>query len=308
MIRVGTAAPPAEGWDIHCHTVFSDGTETPRALLQEARALQLHGVAIADHDTTSGWQDALAASREVRLPLLRGTEITAVDESVSVHMLAFQYDPLNADISEMFASTREARLRRTKRMVELMAQDFPITWDDVLAQVREGKRTTIGRPHIADALVAAGVYETRSDAFADAVSATSKYYIPTPSPTTHDVVAAVKGAGGVVVIAHAGDPRRNRTLLTDRQIESLITEGLDGLEVWHRGNPSEQRERLLTIARRHDLLVTGGSDWHGKGKPNALGENLTSDEAVQEIINRGVLLSKESSKAKIKNRNAIIDA
>ena len=168
MIRVGTAAPPAEGWDIHCHTVFSDGTETPRALLQEARALRLHGVAIADHDTTSGWQDALAASREVRLPLLRGTEITAVDESVSVHMLAFQYDPLNADISEMFASTREARLRRTKRMVELMAQDFPITWDDVLAQVREGKRTTIGRPHIADALVAAGVYETRSDAFADA--------------------------------------------------------------------------------------------------------------------------------------------
>ena len=132
------------------------------------------------------------------MPLLRGTEITAVDESVSVHMLAFQYDPLNADISEMFASTREARLRRTKRMVELMAQDFPITWDDVLAQVREGKRTTIGRPHIADALVAAGVYETRSDAFADAVSATSKYYIPTPSPTTHDVVAAVKGAGGVV--------------------------------------------------------------------------------------------------------------
>ena len=89
------------------------------------------------------------------------------------------------------------------------------------------------------------------------MSAKSKYYIPTPSPTTHDVVAAVKGAGGVVVIAHAGDPRRNRTLLTDRQIESLITEGLDGLEVWHRGNPSEQRERLLTIARRHDLLVTG---------------------------------------------------
>ena len=87
-----------------------------------------------------------------------------------------------------------------------------------------------------------------------------------------------------------------------------IRDSLDGLEVWHRGNPSEQRERLLTIARRHDLLVTGGSDWHGKGKPNALGENLTSDETVQEIINRGVRLSKESSKAKIKNRNAIIDA
>lgn len=107
MIRVGTAAPPAEGWDIHCHTVFSDGTETPRVLLKEARSLRLHGVAIADHDTTSGWQDALAASQEIGLPLLRGTEITAVDGNVSVHMLAFQYDPLNANISEMFASTRE---------------------------------------------------------------------------------------------------------------------------------------------------------------------------------------------------------
>lgn len=104
-----------------------------------------------------------------------------------------------------------------------------------------------------------------------------------------------------MVIAHAGDPRRNRTLLTDRQIESLITEGLDGLEVWHRGNPSEQRERLLTIA----APARPAGDWRmpigiGKGKPNALGENLTSDETVQEIINRGVRLSKESSKAENK--------
>ena len=144
--------------------------------------------------------------------LLLGTEITAVDEDVSVHMLAFQYDPSNEHISSMFANTRAARLRRTKRMVERLSQDFPITWDDVLAQVKEGERTTIGRPHIADALVAAGVYETRSDAFADAVSAKSKYYIPTPSSSTHEVIAAVKGAGGVVVAAHAGDPQRNRRL------------------------------------------------------------------------------------------------
>ena len=222
------------------------------------------------------------------MPLLLGTEITAVDEDVSVHMLAFQYDPSNEHISSMFANTRAARLRRTKRMVERLSQDFPITWDDVLAQVKEGERTTIGRPHIADALVAAGVYETRSDAFADAVSAKSKYYIPTPSSSTHEVIAAVKGAGGVVVAAHAGDPQRNRRLLSDEQLDAMIADGLDGLEVWHRGNPPEQRERLLTIAARHDLLVTGGSDWHGKGKPNGLGENLTDDDTVREILHRGV--------------------
>lgn len=288
MSHVRYAAPPAQGWDIHCHTVFSDGTETPGTLVEQARLLGLHGVAIADHDTTAGWREARAAARKAGLPLLLGTEITAVDDDVSVHMLAFRYDPANTRISDMFAGTRAARLRRTKRMVERLTEDYPITWDDVLAQVKEGERTTIGRPHIADALVAAGVYRTRSDAFADAVSAASKYYIPTPSPSTHEVIAAVKDAGGVVVVAHAGDPRRNRRLLSDAQLNALIDDGLDGLEVWHRGNPPEQRERLLAIASRHDLLVTGGSDWHGKGKPNALGENLTDDDTVREIMRRGV--------------------
>lgn len=291
MIHVCNAEPPAQGWDIHCHTVFSDGTETPHTLVEQAGKLGLHGVAIADHDTTAGWSEAREASESVGLPLLLGTEITAVDDGVSVHMLAFQYDPANARICEMFSDTRAARLRRTKRMVESLAQDYPITWDDVLAQVREGERTTIGRPHIADALVAAGVYETRSDAFADAVSAKSKYYIPTPSPSTHDVITTVKDAGGVVVAAHAGDPQRNHRLLSDAQLDAMIADGLDGLEVWHRGNPQEQRERLLSIASKHDLLVTGGSDWHGKGKPNALGENLTDDATVREIMRRGVDLS-----------------
>ena len=289
MSHVSYAEPPAQGWDIHCHTVFSDGTETPRTLVEQARKLGLHGAAIADHDTTAGWGEATEASEEIGLPLLLGTEITAVDEDVSVHMLAFQYDPSNEHISSMFANTRAARLHRTKRMVERLSQDFPITWDDVLAQVKEGERTTIGRPHIADALVAAGVYETRSDAFADAVSATSKYYIPTPSPTTHEVLAAVAAAGGVVIIAHPGAVNRNVTLLSDSQIETLIEEGLDGLEVWHRDNPPQQRERLYAIAQAHQLLVTGGSDWHGAGKPNHLGENLTDDETVAEIVRRGAI-------------------
>ena len=221
--------------------------------------------------------------------MLRGTEITATDENVSVHMLGYQYDPTNQRITDLFANTRAARLQRTQRMVELLSRDYPITWQSVLAQVKEGGKTTIGRPHIADALVSAGVYRTRSEAFADAVSASSKYYIPTPSPTSHEVVAAVKGAGGVILIAHAGDVSRNRRLLSDDQIEALISEGLDGLEVWHRGNSPEQRERLLTICRRHQLLVTGGSDWHGKGKPNKLGENLTDEATVEEIVHRGVL-------------------
>ena len=185
------AAPPKSGWDIHCHTVYSDGTQTPASLVELSRHIGLHGASISDHDTTSGWADAEAAAREEGMRLLRGTEITACDGPVSVHMLAYQYNPNDRHTSDLFARTRQARLKRTKAMVARLGEDYPISWQSVLEQVHEGERTTIGRPHIADALVAAGVYRTRSEAFADAVSATSKYYIPTPSPTTHEVLAAV---------------------------------------------------------------------------------------------------------------------
>lgn len=289
MNEVDTVTPPTSGWDLHCHTVFSDGTETPRTLVRDAKELGLHGVAVTDHDTTAGWAQARRAAVEFGLPLVRGTEITAQDGHVSVHMLAYQYDPRSRHICDLFDATRAARLDRARRMVALLSRDFPIGWDDVLAQVKEGSRTTVGRPHIADALVAAGVYPDRSAAFADAVSSHSRYYVPTPSPSTAQVVRAVGEAGGVTVVAHAADPSRNRVLLDDGQIARLVDEGLDGLEVWHRGNPPEQRARLLALARRYRLLVTGGSDWHGAGKPNALGEGLTDDDTVAEIVRRGAI-------------------
>lgn len=283
------SAPPRTGWDIHCHTAFSDGTETPEGLVRAARDAGLLGVGIADHDTSAGWEQAADAARRAGMPLLRGTEITACDEGISVHMLGLLYDPDDPGVVAMFARTRQARLARTRRMVDLLAKDYPIDWDSVSAQIREGDNTTVGRPHIADALVAAGVYRTRSEAFAGAVSAASPYYIPTPSPTTHEVLHTIGEAGGVVVLAHPGDPSRNRRLLTDEQIVTLADEGLDGLEVWHRGNPPDQRRRLLALADRLGLLVTGGSDWHGAGKPNLLGENLTDEATVDRIVGRGAL-------------------
>lgn len=110
----------------------------PADLVREAVRRGLHGVAIADHDTTAGWREAEQAARELSMTLLRGTEITAVDDGVSVHMLGLQYDPENAGIRELFATTRRARLRRTRRMVEMIAGDYPITWEDVLAQTKQG--------------------------------------------------------------------------------------------------------------------------------------------------------------------------
>lgn len=280
---------PYDGWDMHCHTTFSDGTETPETMVRRAKELGLHGLAICDHDTTAGWADVSVAARRHRFPVVRGSEITTDFHGVSVHLLAYLYNPDDRAILELFAATRARRLERARRMVERLGEDYPITWDDVLAQAKKGGETTVGRPHIADALVQAGAYPDRSAAFAGAVSAGAKYYIPIQSPSTDDVIRAVKAAGGVSVVAHPGDPSRNRRLLDDGELEELIAAGLDGLEVFHRGNPPEQRARLHAIAMRHGLIVTGGSDWHGKGKPNGLGENVAADGMVARILERGAI-------------------
>lgn len=132
------AAPPRSGWDIHCHTVYSDGTQTPASLVELSRHIGLHGASISDHDTTSGWADAEAAAREEGMRSLRGTEITACDGPVSVHMLAYQYNPNDRHTSDLFARTRQARLKRTKAMVARLGEDYPISWQSVLEQVHEG--------------------------------------------------------------------------------------------------------------------------------------------------------------------------
>ena len=274
-------------WDLHCHTVYSDGTCTPQELISQARQKGLAGVAITDHDTTSSWQPAKAASLSDKYPLIRGTEITAEAGKTSVHVLAYLYDCEDKAALELFARTRQARLERTHEMVDRISRDYPISWEDVQAQVRNGAETTIGRPHIADALVAASVYPDRSSAFAGIINARSPYYIPVYSPDVDTVVSTMKAAGGVVVIAHPGAVSRNRVLLSDAAIKLLTDLGLDGLEVWHRDNPPDQKGRLMALARRLGLLITGGSDWHGAGKPNRLGENVTDQGTVEEIISRG---------------------
>ena len=273
------------GWDLHCHTLYSDGTKSPKELVDEAKNLGLSGVAISDHDTTAGWHDFEEAAKNADFPVIFGSEITAVEGNISVHVLAYNYNPNDECINEMFATTRKRRLERTRKMVDLMSHDFPITWQDVLAQAGQGALTTIGRPHIADALVAAGVFETRSQAFAGPVAPHGPYYIPTPSPSVDEVIKVIKHAGGVSVIAHPADYSRNLVILSDSQIEHYASVGLNGLEVYHRGNSLTQRQRLLELAKDLNLLVTGGSDWHGSGKPNKIGEETTSCNVVSKILN-----------------------
>ncbi|MBW3087709.1 PHP domain-containing protein [Bifidobacterium sp. 82T24] len=277
------------GWDLHCHSAYSDGTESPEGLVLEARRRGLAGVGITDHDTWAGWDEAEEASRRYGVPLVRGTEITADVDGICVHMLGLLYSPDDEVLRSLFETTRENRTKRMKKMVENLSADFPITWDDVIAQVKEGEATTIGRPHIADAMVALGFFPNRSAAFAGTINKNGPYYVPIVSPDARTVVEAVKHAGGVAVIAHPAATSRNKRILTDEHIAGLAQAGLDGLEVFHRDNSPEQQQRLLGLARDLHLLTTGGSDWHGAGKPNVMGENTTDAATVEEIARRGAI-------------------
>ena len=272
--------------DLHTHSTASDGTDSPAALVRAAKLAGVTTLGLTDHDTTSGWSEAAADAAAIGIALVRGTEVSATYQHRSVHILSLLHDPTLPGLTDLLARTRQARLERLIAMTDLLSRDYPISWPDVLAQTTDD--TTVGRPHIADALVAAGVVPNRDAAFAELVSPRGPYYVRYDAASAPEVVAAIKQSGGVAIIAHPFAPTRGQGL-TDESIAELVSAGLDGLEVWHREMDAPARERALNLCQRFGLLPTGSSDYHGTGKANQLGEHYTSPEVLAEISHRGVL-------------------
>ena len=274
--------------DLHTHSTASDGTDSPARLVEVAALAGIKTLAITDHDTTSGWAEAAESAGRFQIGLVRGAEISAIARTTGwgtgVHLLAYLYDPTHPDLVAETERTRDDRTSRARRMVALLGEDYPITWDDLLAQTQAG--TTIGRPHIADALVAAGVVRDRDEAFATMLRTGTRYYVGHYAPDAVATVKAVRAAGGVPVFAHPGADARGR-IVPDRVFDRLAAAGLGGIEVDHRDHSPAQRERLTAIADRLGLLVTGSSDYHGAGKANRLGENLTAPEVLAAIEEQG---------------------
>lgn len=272
--------------DLHTHSTVSDGTDSPRELISAAVRAGLDVVALTDHDTTGGWAEAEAAARELGIVLVRGAEISAVAEGISVHLLSYLHDPTDAALLAATERTRSARSERARRIVERISADHALTWADVEAQAGPG--TTVGRPHIADALVARGHVADRTEAFATLLHGRSPYYVPYYAPDAEDAVRLILAAGGVPVMAHPAASGRGR-VVADRVIRRLADAGLAGLEVHHRDHTPQERERLAALATSSGLLVTGSSDYHGRGKPNRLGENTTAPEVLDAIEARGAI-------------------
>jgi predicted metal-dependent phosphoesterase TrpH len=267
--------------DLHAHSNVSDGTETPDVVMQAAAAAKLDAIALTDHDSTDGWALASAAAVLAGVAFVPGIEISCrTAEGISVHLLSYLHDPAHPGLLEEITKAKDARLTRAEHMVTLLAEDYPLTWDDVIHHVAPG--ATLGRPHIADALVAAGVVSDRSEAFSSILTSRSRYFVQHYAPDPAVAVELVRAAGGVPVFAHPVASARGR-IVGEQTYQEMIDAGLAGLEIEHRDNPEEGRRFLRRLAERHDLLVTGSSDYHGTGKPNLLGENLTAPEVLARI-------------------------
>ena len=275
----------SERIDLHTHSSWSDGTCDVDELLRRARRAQLDVLALTDHDTIDGWAELPQAVAATGVAVVPGIEVSAEHESLSVHVLALLVEPdADSELAREMARARCSRVERARSMVELIAADHPITWEDVRAQAA-GETTVIGRPHIADALVARGAIPDRSAAFQEILSPSGPYYVPYYAPGPVQAVRAIREAGGVAIVAHPGSVTRDADLPVDL-LEEMVGAGLAGIEVEHREHDEAERARLRDFATTHDLLITGGSDYHGAGKPNRLGENLTQPDVLAAITHR----------------------
>ena len=259
--------------DLHTHTTCSDGTDTPFALVKKALAAGITTLAITDHDSTAGWEEAVTAVQP-QIELVLGAEVSCLThDGISVHMLGLLFDGENQAMQQMLADSRDTRLPRMRKMVELLSADgINISLDDVYRATPEG--ATVGRPHLADALVANGVVASRDEAFLDLLNNDSKYYVTHAAPTPEDAIRAIRIAGGVAVIAHPFASRRGQ-IITAATFAELVNAGLNGIEVHHRDQNAQEQETLTAIAKELNLVMTGSSDYHGTGKLNALAENST---------------------------------
>lgn len=266
-------------YDLHTHSVRSDGTTTPAAIAEEAASIGLAGFALTDHDTVEGWAEAREAAARVGIDFLPGMEVTTKHDWRSTHLLAYGIEPDSPQLTTALARVRESRHGRAREMVSRLAVDFDIDWGAV---IEGGEDRTLGRPHIADALVAAGYYADRGAAFAEVLHPRSPYYVPTYAIETVDAIRMVRDAGGIAVLAHPAAGRMTRSVDVSA-LEEFVAAGLWGIELDHPENRDDWIAPLTAFAKSNGLHITGASDYHGAGKDNRLGERTSSLETWNAI-------------------------
>jgi len=264
--------------DLHTHSTVSDGTDSPADLVAKARDAGLGLIGLCDHDTQAGVAPAQEAGRRWGVAVLAGVEVSCECEGVTVHLLGLGCRT-GTELDDELARVRADRDTRVDAMLDRLADEgLILTRSQVEAVARDG--VTVGRPHIADALVAAGHAPDRTTAFHRWLGEDKPAYVPHYRVALERGIALVRAAGGAAVIAHPWG-RSCRTVLTTERLASLAGSpaGIDGLEVDHEDHDPATRARLRGLAGELGLIVTGGSDYHGRGKiDHELGCHTTNVE------------------------------
>ena len=251
--------------DLHVHSTASDGTLTPTEVVERAIQHNLAAIALTDHDTVAGIPEALAAGRNSQTTIIPGIEVSCDYNATEIHVLGFYLDYTSTELQEKLYTIRHAREKRNEDMIALFQKDdIPITME--LLQ-NGNPKTVITRAHFARVLMELGICKTKEQAFSRYIGTNCKYYLPKPVITPEYALGLITEAGGIPVLAH---PLLYH--LGYRQVEDMITElmsyGLKGVEAYHSSNNIYESDRLRSIALRHNLITTGGSDFHGQNKPD----------------------------------------
>jgi len=244
--------------DLHLHTTASDGRLTPTELVRRAAACGVRTLAVTDHDTTDGLAEAAAEAARHGVVLERGIEITAVENGRDIHMLGYFFDPLEQGFAQFLVGQRETRITRIADMAARLEQlGLPVDVDPLLNDARTRNNKSIGRPALAQVMIAAGYVATTSEAFDKWLAQGRPAFIERPGPSPEVVIDTLHLAGGIASLAHPG-----RTKI-DERIVALRDAGLDAIEAYHSDHDETTVEGYVAMARRLDLLVSGGSDFHG---------------------------------------------
>jgi 3',5'-nucleoside bisphosphate phosphatase len=271
------------GYDLHTHSTFSDGTESPTYNVSLARERGIDGVGITDHDTFAGLDEALAAGTEAGVEIVPGIEFSAEYDGASLHVLGYWVDPTHEELGAELQRLTDTRFRRGEMMIEkLQEAGYEISFERVRAIAGDD---LIARPHVAQAMVEAGIVATEKEAFDRYIADGGVAYVPKHALHPVDALRLIGDAGGVCVLAHPAMWKGNGSV-PDELIEQMTEGGMVGLEVDHPDHDDETRARYRAMAERLDLVPTGSSDCHGARYDYRLGVNTTPAELVEELKRR----------------------
>lgn len=265
--------------DLHTHTTASDGLLTPAELVLLAEKKGLKALAITDHDTVSGLEEAMEEAKGLKVEIIPGIEISTTYRGQNIHLLGYFIDHTSPGLAEDLKELKEGRHRRNEQIIKRLNElGISISLEEVLAK-RAGEGN-VGRPHIAQVLVEKGVVRSIQEAFDHYLGENGKAYVPFPRLSPHEGVKLIVRYGGIPVLAHPGIYGQ------DSLIEELLAEGLVGIEVYHPDHSPQAIAKYETLAEHYQLIITGGSDYHGEGDDGPFHGDLGSQPVGKEILDR----------------------